>query len=85
MASGLQAVSRVDSWPSGNQQVARTEEEKVSRTGTSAAIRMVGDMGGVGEGYNDWSVQKIREARKSDYGRCLIVGLETSSIKSGQT
>lgn len=46
MASGLQAVSRVDSWPSGNQQVARTDEEKVSRTGTSAAIRMMGDMGG---------------------------------------
>lgn len=46
MASGLQAVSRVDSWPSGNQQVARTDEENVNRTGTSAAIRMMGDMGG---------------------------------------
>lgn len=50
MALGLQAVSRVDSWPSGNQQVARTDEEKVNRTGTSAAIRMTGDMGGGGGG-----------------------------------
>jgi hypothetical protein len=50
MASGLQAVSRVDSWPSGNQQVARTDEEKVSKTGTSAAIRMMGDMGVVEKG-----------------------------------
>lgn len=44
MALGSHAVSRVDSWPSGNQQVAKTDEENDSRTETSTTIRMLGSI-----------------------------------------